>query len=67
MVLRENVVRVEGLPLITRVSSAPTLDPGTLVRLEVTGIDLIERSLGAAYRETLGAVQNSGEEAGQKA
>jgi exoribonuclease II len=67
VVLRENVVRVEGLPLITRVSSAPTLEPGTLVRLEVTGIDLIERSLGAVYRETLGAVQNSGEEAGQKA
>ena len=67
VVLRENVVRVEGLPLITRVSSAPTLDPGTLVRLEVTAIDLIERSLGAVYRETLGAVQNSGEEAGQKA
>jgi exoribonuclease-2 len=67
VVLRENVVRVEGLPLVTRVSSAPTLEPGALVRLEVAGVDLIERSLGVVYRETLGTVQNSGEEAGQKA
>jgi exoribonuclease II len=67
VVLRENLVRVEGLPLVTRVSSAPTLDPGTLVRLEVTGVDLIERVLGCVYRETLGAVQNATEDAGQKA
>jgi len=64
VVLRENIVRVEGLPLVTRVSSAPTLEPGALVRLEVAGVDLIERSLGVVYRETLGTVQNSGEEAG---
>jgi exoribonuclease-2 len=53
-VLRENLVRFEGLPLTTRVSSLPALDPGTRVRLEVTGIDLIERTLACAYRETLG-------------
>jgi exoribonuclease II len=60
VVLRENLVRVRGLPLVARVSAAPTLEPGALVRIEVKDIDLIERSLGAAYRETL-------EEAGQKA
>jgi len=59
VVLRENVVRVEGLPLVTRVSAAPTLEPGALVRLEVTGIDLIERSLAAVYRETLAGVGES--------
>ena len=64
VVLRENVVRVEGLPLVTRVSSAPTLEPGAVVRLEVTGVDLIERSLAAVYRET---VQNAAEGSGQKA
>jgi exoribonuclease-2 len=66
VVLRENLVRVEGLPLVTRVSAAPTLEPGVLVRLEVTGVDLIERALGCAYRQTLGSVQKPTEEAGQK-
>ena len=37
VVLRENLVRVQGLPLVARVSAAPTLEPGTLVRMEVTG------------------------------
>ena len=67
VVLRENVVRVEGLPLVVRMSAAPTLEPGTLVRLEVTAVDLIERSLGCSYRETLGAVQDATDDAGQKA
>jgi exoribonuclease-2 len=66
VVLRENLVRVEGLPLVTRVSAAPTLEPGVLVRLEVTGVDLIERALACAYRQTLGTVQKPTEEAGQK-
>ena len=59
VVLRENLVRVQGLPLTTRLAAAPTLEPGTLVRIEVKDIDLIARSLGAAYRATL-------EQAGQK-
>jgi exoribonuclease-2 len=67
VVLRENLVRVEGLPLVTRVSAAPTLEPGALVRLEVASVDLIERSLVCVYRESLGKVQNLTEEAGQKA
>jgi len=71
VVLRENVVRIEGLPLVTRVSSAPALEPATRVRLEVTGVDLIERSLACAYRETLGragpGVSDTTEDAGQKA
>jgi hypothetical protein len=58
---------VEGLPLVTRVSAAPTLEPGALVRLEVASVDLIERSLVCVYRESLGKVQNLTEEAGQKA
>jgi hypothetical protein len=69
--LRENVVRVEGLPLVTRVSSLPALDPATRVRLEVTAVDLIERSLACTYRETLGRaeapVPDVTEDAGQKA
>jgi exoribonuclease-2 len=56
VVLRENLVRVQGLPLVARVSAAPTLDPGTLVRM-----------LACAYRETLGRVEDATEESGQKA
>jgi exoribonuclease-2 len=67
VVLRENIVRVEGVPLVARMSAAPTIEPGALVRLEVTEVDLIERSLGCVYRESLGKVQNLTEDTGQKA
>ena len=53
VVLRENLVRLEGLPLTARVPSLPELPRGTRVRLEVKGIDLLERSVALAYRETL--------------
>jgi exoribonuclease-2 len=55
VVLRENLVRFEGLPLTVRVPSLPVLEPGARVRLEIRGIDLLERALDCAYRETLGA------------
>jgi exoribonuclease-2 len=54
VVLRENLVRVEGLPLVTRVPSLPTLDPGTRVRLDVGQTDFLERTIPTMYRETLG-------------
>ncbi|TAK49626.1 MAG: RNB domain-containing ribonuclease [Betaproteobacteria bacterium] len=56
-VLRENLVRFEGLPLTTRVPSLPALDAGTRVRLELEGIDLIERSVACRFAATLGAPQ----------
>lgn len=54
VVLRENLVRFDGLPFTTRVSSLPALDPGARVRLEIRSVDLLERSLACIYRETLG-------------
>jgi exoribonuclease-2 len=54
VVLRENLVRLEGVPLVVRVASLPAVDPGSRVRLEVQSIDLLERSLSCLYRETLG-------------
>lgn len=69
-VLRENLVRIDGLPLVMRVSSLPALDPGSRVRLDVTSVDLIERTLGCTYRETLdggAAASNATEGTGQKA
>ena len=53
VVLRENLVRFEGLPLTVRVPSLPALAPGARVRLALRGIDLLERSLDCDYRETL--------------
>lgn len=57
IVLRENLVRLEGVPLVVRVPSLPALDPGTRVRLEVQGVDLLERTLSCLYKETLGQAQ----------
>ena len=56
-VLRENLARIEGLPLVARMSGAPTLEPGAIVRLDVGAIDLIERSLTAIYRAAVEASQ----------
>ena len=55
VVLRENLVRAEGVPLVTRVPSLPTLDSGTRVRLDIGRMDFLERALSLTYRETLGA------------
>ncbi len=44
-VLRDNLVRLERLPLVVRVPSLPELPPGTRVELEVAGIDLMEVEL----------------------
>jgi exoribonuclease-2 len=53
VVVRENLVRFEDLPLSVRVPSLPVLAAGTRVRLAVESVDLLERSLACAYRETL--------------
>ncbi|MDA8107404.1 MAG: RNB domain-containing ribonuclease [Betaproteobacteria bacterium] len=52
-VLRENLVRLEGLPLTARVASLPELEQGTRVRLALERPDLLERTVSCAYRETL--------------
>jgi exoribonuclease-2 len=50
VVLRENLVRAEGFPLVTRVPSLPELEPGSRVRLEVGEMDFLERSMTLVYR-----------------
>ena len=57
LVLRENLVRLDGVPLVTRVSSLPALDPGARVRLEVQAVDLLGRTLTCAFREVLGQAE----------
>ncbi|MGQ0749572.1 MAG: ribonuclease catalytic domain-containing protein [Betaproteobacteria bacterium] len=49
-VLRENLVRLDELPLVVRVPSLPFLAPGAAVELAVTGIDLLDLALRCDYR-----------------
>jgi len=44
-VLRENLVRLDQLPLVVRVADLPALATQTLVRVSVGSIDLLERDL----------------------
>jgi exoribonuclease-2 len=52
-VIRENLVRLEGLPMVIRVGSLPELASGTRVRLAIRQIDLVERALDAQFREVV--------------
>lgn len=54
VVVREGVVRLEPLPFLARVPSLPELAPGTRVNVEVSDIDLLDKSLLCIWRETLG-------------
>jgi exoribonuclease II len=70
-VIRENLVRIEGVPLVIRVASLPELAAGTRVRLAIREIDLVERALDLGYREVVpGAeppVAETGAESAEKA
>lgn len=57
VVLRENLVRFEALPLVLRVASLPSLDPGARVRLRIGAIDFLERSVDCAFEASLGRVE----------
>jgi len=53
VVLRENLVRFEALPMVSRVPSAPAVPPGTRIELAVSDIDLIELTLRCEFRQLL--------------
>ena len=50
---RETLARLDGLPLVQRVSSAPELKPGQRILLQVEAVDYLTLSLGCRYVETL--------------
>ncbi len=52
-VVREQLVRLDGLPMLQRVASLPELSSGARVVLEVGAIDLLEKTVLLTWRETL--------------
>jgi len=52
-IIRDNLVRLSGVPVVARVPSVPELPSGTRVRLTVERIDQYDLLLDLAYSETL--------------
>jgi exoribonuclease-2 len=48
-VFRENLVKLEHIPLIARVSGLPELAPGAKVELDISDIDFLELTFHAQY------------------
>jgi exoribonuclease-2 len=51
---RENLVKLDRLPLLQRVPSAPELKTGQRIRLNIEAVDYLTLELGCRYSETLG-------------
>lgn len=51
---RENLVKLDHLPIVLRVPSTPELKMGTRIRLGIETIDPLTLDLGCRYLETLG-------------
>jgi exoribonuclease-2 len=52
-VLKENIVRLDNLPLVLKVSGMPTLERGVRVRLAISGIDLLAAEAKATFVELI--------------
>lgn len=52
-VWRENLVRLDGMPYITKVPSLPELAPGTAVALEIRRVDPLLMELDARFKTVL--------------
>jgi exoribonuclease II len=59
-VIREDLVRFESLPLVTRAPSVMGVAPGAKVRLAISNIDLLDIHFHAEYLETLETPPDSG-------
>lgn len=49
VVVKENLVKLDRLPLITRVPSLPDLSPGTFVTVGISQIDLLDRTVNTGF------------------
>jgi exoribonuclease-2 len=56
VVIKENLVRFEKIPLYTRVIPMPEISPGKSVKVRVSNIDLLELSLHCHFDEILESV-----------
>jgi exoribonuclease-2 len=54
-VLKENLVKLDRLPLITRVSPLPEMAPETSIEIEISQIDLLELTFTARFLHKLQA------------
>jgi exoribonuclease-2 len=54
-VLKENLVRFEGLPFVARVTGAPAINSGENIRVTVSDFDLLDVDLTCRYLATLPA------------
>jgi exoribonuclease-2 len=59
-ILRGDLVRLDGLPLVLRVAGLPALPRGRCVELELCGHDLIDLSLDARLQRVLDASNEQG-------
>ena len=50
---RDNLAKIDHLPIMQRIASAPELNPGTRIRLAVESHDVLTLELGCRYVETL--------------
>ncbi|MBX9917435.1 MAG: RNB domain-containing ribonuclease [Nitrosomonas sp.] len=54
-VIKENLVKLDHIPFVARVPSLPEMAPGAYVKLKLSGIDLLERTLHAEFLQKLDA------------
>ncbi|OIQ63157.1 hypothetical protein GALL_553030 [mine drainage metagenome] len=52
-VIKENLVRLEGLPFVTRVPSLPELAAGSQVNLSIDEVDLLDIELNCTFLNKL--------------
>lgn len=54
-VLRDDLVRLSGVPMVIRVPGLPELERGQMVRLQILGYDELALELECRYQDTLAA------------
>lgn len=60
-VLRENIVRLQDIPLVFKLPSMPLQLPGSLIRLKIEQTDLLDVEVDARFLRTLAEPETSAE------